>query len=165
MKKQAHGKPMKRLGRDSGNEDILGLLDTFARRERVSLTSTSADDKFVQHLASSIKQVRASPILIQGRRTEKMFGFSKDDLGLVPVRVHSEEAIRGLLFLQFLSLIAFVQLKDKIGKEYTVEDILLTMRNLKCKVYDDEILVSELTKQQKQIEEKIGILLPKKLGI
>lgn len=112
-----------------------------------------------------IKKGEVVPAYYVRQTAEKMFGFSKDDLSLVPVRIHSEEVMRGLLFLQFLSLIAFVQLKDKIGKEYTVEDILLAMRNLKCKVYDDEILVSELTKQQKDIEDKVGILMPKKLGI
>lgn len=72
---------MKRLGRDPGQEEVLGLLDSFARRERLSLANTAADDKFVEHLASSIKAVRASPILVQGRRTEKMFGFVAASLG------------------------------------------------------------------------------------
>jgi len=39
------------------------------------------------------------------------------------------------------------------------------MRNLKCKVYDDEIIISELTKEQKAICEKLGIVVPKTLGI
>ena len=76
---------------------------------------------------------------------ETFFGFSKDDLGLVPLRVHSEESVHGFLFLQFLVLVAFLQLKKQLGKKYTVEEVLLSMRNLKCKVYDKEILVEELT--------------------
>jgi len=39
------------------------------------------------------------------------------------------------------------------------------MRNLKCKVYDNEIIIQELTKQQKKILEKLKILMPKNLGI
>jgi len=65
-----------------------------------------------------------------------MFGFSKDDLKMLPLRVHGEETLRGLLFLQFIALIAYVRLKKKLGKKYTVEEALLTMRNLKAKVYD-----------------------------
>ena len=72
---------MKRLGRDPGHEEVLGLLDSFARRERLSLSKASADDKFLEHLSKSITAVRASPILIQGRRTEKMFGFVAASLG------------------------------------------------------------------------------------
>jgi len=39
------------------------------------------------------------------------------------------------------------------------------MRNLKCKVYDDELIIQELAKQQKEVVEKLDIIVPKKLGI
>jgi hypothetical protein len=39
------------------------------------------------------------------------------------------------------------------------------MKNLKCKVYQDEIIVQELTRQQKEIVEKLNIIVPKKAGI
>jgi hypothetical protein len=58
-----------------------------------------------------------------------------------------------------------VLLKRAIGKKHTVEEVLLTMRNLKCKVYDGEMLIPELTKQQKELVEKLGIIMPKKMGI
>jgi transposase len=96
---------------------------------------------------------------------EMLFGFSKDDLGILPLRVHSEEALNGFLFLQFLTLIAFMQLKQKLGVKYTVEGALVNMRNLKCKVFDTEIIVSELTRKQKDITDKLGILMTKSSGI
>ncbi len=96
---------------------------------------------------------------------EMMFGFSKDDLNILPLRVHKEETLRGFLFFQFLSLMAFIHVKNLLEKDYTVEEILLTMRNLKCKVYGDEIIIGELTRQQKEIAEKLDILMPKRLGI
>jgi hypothetical protein len=64
-----------------------------------------------------------------------------------------------------MALVVFVLLKEAIGKKHTVEEVLLTMRNLKCKAYDDEILIPELTKRQKEISEKLGIIMPKKMGI
>jgi transposase len=96
---------------------------------------------------------------------ERLFGFSKDDLRLIPLRVHKEETLRGYLLLTFMTLVVFVLLKRAIGKKHTVEEVLLTMRNLKCKVYDSEILIPELTKQQKELVEKLGIIMPKKMGI
>jgi len=39
------------------------------------------------------------------------------------------------------------------------------MKNLKCKVYDNEILIQELTKQQREIIEKLNIIVPKTMGI
>jgi hypothetical protein len=96
---------------------------------------------------------------------EMLFGFSKDDLDILPLRVHSEESIRGFLFLQFLTLVAFTHLRKWLGKNYSVEEALVRMRNLKCKAYDKELLVSELTKEQKEIVEATGILMSKTLGI
>ncbi len=121
----------------------------------------------VMILISSFKTKRQDvvPAYYVRQTAETMFGFSKDDLSILPLRVHKEETLRGFLFMQFISLIAFIQLKKILDRNYTVEEVLLAMRNLKCKVYDKEILVSEMTKKQKEISEKLGILVPKTLGI
>ena len=112
-----------------------------------------------------LKKDEVVPAYYVRQTAEKLFGFSKDDLNLLPLRIHTEEALRGFLFMQFATLIAFVHIKNKLGKDHNVEEILLTLRNLKCKVYDDEIIICEPNKQQKEILEKLDILMPKKLGI
>ncbi|WP_297213166.1 transposase [Thermodesulfovibrio sp.] len=99
------------------------------------------------------------------QRAEMLFGFFKDDLKLIPLRVHKEETLRGYLFLIFIVLTVFVRLKGAIGRDYTVEEILFVMRNLKCKVYENEIIVQELTKQQREILDTLNIIVPKKSGI
>jgi len=113
----------------------------------------------------NLKNEDVVPAYYVRQTAEKLFGFSKDDLSLLPLRVHNEESLRGFLFMQFVTLIAFVHIKNKLGKEHNVEEILLKLRNLKCKVYDDEIIICEPNKQQKEILEKLDILMPKKLGI
>ncbi len=65
----------------------------------------------------------------------------------------------------FITLTVFALMKKELGNDYTVEEALLIMRNLKCKVYDKELIVQELAKQQKEIVEKLDIIVPKKLGI
>lgn len=96
---------------------------------------------------------------------EMLFGFSKDDIGILPLRVHNDQRLSGFLFLQFLTLILFVELKNKLGKKHTVEEMVLTLRKLKCKVYEERILINELTKEQRVIAEKLSILVPKTMGI
>lgn len=96
---------------------------------------------------------------------EMLFGFSKDDIGILPLRVHSEEVLSGFLFLQFITLIAFAQMKKGLEKDYIVEEALLNFRNLKCKIYDKEIIISELTRKQKEIADKLKVMVPKTLGI
>ena len=112
-----------------------------------------------------MKKEEVVPAYYIRQTAEKMFGFSKDDLNILPLRVHSEESLRGFLFLQFVSLILFTQLKKQIGKKHTVEEILLTMRNIKCKVYENDLIINEPTRQQKDLAKLLGFILPKNLGI
>lgn len=121
----------------------------------------------VMILVSSLEISKEEVVKIYYLRqtAENLFGFSKDDLSILPLRVHSEEALRGFLFMQFLTLIAFIQIRNKLRLDYTVEEALIILRNLKCKVYEKEIIVSELTKPQKDILEKFKLLMPKRVGI
>ncbi len=112
-----------------------------------------------------IKRNEVVPLYYMRQMVEKLIGFAKDDLDLIPLRVHKEETLRGYLILIFITLTILVLLKKEIGDEYTVEEALLTMRNLKCKVYDTELIVQELAKQQKEVVEKLNIIVPKKMGI
>ncbi|MGC8701228.1 MAG: hypothetical protein ACP5R3_06450, partial [Thermoplasmata archaeon] len=50
-------------------------------------------------------------------------------------------------------------------KDRPVNEVLDLLRNLKCKVYDKEIVVQELTKDQKEIFERFNIIMPKTMGI
>lgn len=96
---------------------------------------------------------------------EQVFGYYKDDLGVLPIRRHSEATIRGYLFLQFLSLLFFIQLRHKLHEHSTVEQALLSLRHLKCKVFDKELLVSEATKPHKEIFKLFNFIMPNLLGI
>ncbi len=102
------------------------------------------------------------PMYYTRQFVEKAFSYSKEDLSILPLRVHGEEALRGYLFLIFLSLIVYMDLQKKIG---SVEISLDILRNLKCKVFDHEIVVQELTKDQKILFEKIGVIVPNTMGI
>jgi len=152
------GREMKKL--------LLDVTDEKEKHEEHEL-EYMLKTRGIMILVSSFKIDRSEvvPTYYIRQTAEMLFGFSKDDLKIVPLRVHSEGALRGFLFLQFLALIAFIQIKKKIGKEYTVEDVMLVMRNLKCKVYDNELVVQELTKQQKEIATLFGFLMPKTMGI
>ena len=101
---------------------------------------------------------------------EQVFGFAKSDLDLLPIRCHSNATIRGYLFLQFLLLIIFLEIREKLNGHFTVDQALMALRTLKCKVYDSKIIVQEKTKIHKQIFELAGlqpeaILVPNSWGI
>jgi len=89
-----------------------------------------------------IEKQEVVPFYYMRQTVEKLIGFAKDDLDLIPLRVHREETLRGYLLLIFITLTIFALMKKEIGNDYTVEEVLLTMRNLKCKVFEDELIVS-----------------------
>lgn len=85
---------------------------------------------------------------------EQLFGITKNDLNILPIRIHSEDTFRGFMLLTFMSLIVYLIIKNNLKNIDTIEGVLGTMRNLKCKVYKgNEIIVSETNKQQKSILE------------
>jgi len=51
----------------------------------------------------------------------------------------------------------FIEIKTKLGGLFTVEQALMSLRTLKCKVYDEKIIVQELTKAHKKIFELVEI--------
>ena len=77
----------------------------------------------------------------------------------------AEFRIKGYLFLQFLTLILFLQFRNKLEEKYTVEQAALLTRNLKCKVFEKNILVLESNKKQAEIYQLAGAVVPKNLGI
>ena len=96
---------------------------------------------------------------------EQVFGFLKDDLGLLPIRQHNDATVRGYLFLQFIALIIYIKIREKLEQKYTVEKILMILSGLKCKVFTNQVIPAELTKEQKLILKNYDILVPKFLGI
>lgn len=91
---------------------------------------------------------------------EQIFGFAKDDMDLLPIGCHKQETIRGYLFLQFLLLVVYLEIREKLAGNYTVEQALLICRALKCKVFPQKALVQDLTKHQREIFRLSSIIVP-----
>ena len=82
---------------------------------------------------------------------EQIFGFCKSDLQILPLRRHNDATIRGLLLLQFITLIIFIQMREALAGKYTVEQALMCARNVKCKIYGQKMIIAEFNKKQKEI--------------
>ena len=110
--------------------------------------------------------------LYSRQTAEQLFGIAKSDLNILPnilpLRTHSEARFRGLMLLAFIALIIYTKLKNVLIKDSTLEQLLSNsslLRNLKCKVFDGNILVpSEVNKKQPLAFEVANILVPKNNG-
>jgi len=123
--------------------------------------------KGIMVLVSSIDiaEGEVTPFYYSRQTAEQLFKFSKDDLKMLPLRTHNEESMRGYLLLVFMTLSVFLLLRKNLGKKVTVEESLLLLRNLKAKVFKDEMLISEITKKQRELFERFGVIVPKVAGI
>ncbi len=108
------------------------------------------------------------PAYYTRQQIEQVFGIAKCN-NLLPLRVHSDQSIRGYLFLVFLSIILFVQMRQKLQSntktKITVEQALLVLRNLKAKIYDKEVVPLEQTKKMREIFGALDVTAPRMLRI
>lgn len=121
--------------------------------------------KFVLISSKELPIAEVMPLYYTRQSAERLFGISKSMLDSLPLRTHSETAMRGLLLLNFMALVLFTHLQKAIGTFCTIEEIMLEAKNLKCKVYDDDIIVSEPNKRFKDICGKLGHAVPKYSGV
>jgi hypothetical protein len=171
---------VKKCAVDLFGEDVFAyiILDPVRKGREVNkmiLREDEEEDEFsfkkkgIMILLSSVELSAQDALNFYYSRqcVEQLFRFSKDDLGLLPLRVHKEESMRGYLLLMFLSLIAFSLLRKRLREYMTVEEALLHLRNLKAKVFEkeDEMVVQEMRKKQKGIFKRFDIIVPKVAGI
>ena len=106
------------------------------------------------------------PLYYSRQMAEQLFGIAKDDLNILPLRTHSEARFRGLMMLSFIALIIYLKLKNGLDGKSTVEQILSLLRNLKCKIFDDDsVIVAEVNKKQRLLFEAFNYLVPKNSGV
>ena len=120
---------------------------------------------FILISRSQLSKEEVLPTYYTRQSIEQIFGFAKSNNSILPLRVHSEQSIRGYLFLVFLSLVLFVIIRQKLQPIFTVDQALLTLRNLKAKIYDTEAIILEPSKKVKDIAKLLKIIMPISLGI
>jgi transposase len=107
--------------------------------------------KFVLISSLDISTTEVIPMYYTRQTAENLFCISKSCLDVLPLRTHSVETFRGYLMLTFISLVIYIEYKRKLCDKYAVEEALMEMSNLMCRVYADNIIVSELNKKMKEI--------------
>lgn len=118
---------------------------------------------FILVSRESIASEEVLPTYYTRQSIEQVFGIAKSKASLLPLRVHSEQSINGYLFLVFLSLILFVTMRQKLKKQWTVEQALLILRTLKAKIFDTQILIQENTKKVKDITKLLDVIMPSEM--
>ena len=101
------------------------------------------------------------PLYYMRQAIEQVFDISKNYAELLPLRVHSEQALRGHLLISFIATVLLVYTNQQLeGSANNFTSAFLKLRNLKCKVFDSVTVVAEPTKQMKDIIKHLKLSLP-----
>jgi len=149
-----------------GQEISRAVLDMGENASSVeALVDFSGCGKMVLLSSVQLRCDEVVPLYYTGQVVERLFGIAKDDLGILPLRMYSEPNFKGFMMLVFISLIVLCGVKARLGKKFSIEQVLVALRNLKCKVFEDQIIPSEVTKEQRLILETTNTMVPKVSGI
>jgi transposase len=121
--------------------------------------------KLIFIASSIVAESEIIPLYYTRQSVENIFGIMKNDLEILPLRVHSVETFRGYLLLNFIALLVQLSLQGQLDKKYTVEDVIYSTHNLMCKVYDKQIVVQELTKKSSDIFKLLHLKVVNPLGV
>ncbi len=161
---------------DEAYQKYFIITDTPKRGRSVAFnteetrTYTSRYAGFHALLSNGAKNpVEALQIYRDKDRIEKCFDDLKNQLDMNRLRMHSSAVVDGRMFIQFLALIYMSALrremrKSSLIKQYTVRELLWEMETLMKIKYAGKYgcLITEITKPQRELLEKLGIPLPTK---
>jgi transposase len=114
---------------------------------------------------SKIERDEILPAYYTRQAIEQIFGFSKSNNNLLPLRVHTEQSINGYLLLAFISLILFILMRKLLHPAITVNKALIRLRGWKAKIYDNKIIIQEPSKKIKDIARLLNIIMPTSVSI
>jgi len=113
---------------------------------------------FVLISSEMIEQEEVMPLYYTRQVVEQVFDICKNSTDLLPLRVHSEEALRGHLLLNFMATVVHLSINKMLkGTKYNTDGAFIILRNQKCKVFDDCILPKETTRKMNDIYKQLKL--------
>ena len=148
-------------------------IEKFRDRERNNdfdrdklFDTISTSGIFILISTRHIPTTEILPTYYSRQQVEQLFDIEKNYSNLVPLRVQTEETLRGHLLLVFIvsTLIKMLQ-EDLRDTEDTPMNLFLNLRNQKCKVYNTTIITAEPVKKVNDIYKKFYITCPPKFRL
>ncbi|MCD8203285.1 MAG: transposase [Prevotella sp.] len=101
------------------------------------------------------------PLYYQRDRIEKIFELAKENAGLLPLNVQTEESFRGHLLMTFMATALLELMSQNLKKaKISVDSALSTLSNHRVDVYDEWFVTREPVKKMNQIYKALKIKCP-----
>ena len=134
----------------TADEDELSVDDIQAKLEKVGV--------FMLLSSRRIATEDLLPLYYSRQDIEQVFDISKSYAKSLPLCVQSEETFRGHLLMVFISTIILRMLQQDLkSTTYSLDDVLMIMKNQKAQVFDDCVVPLEPTKKQNDLYKLIGV--------
>jgi transposase len=121
---------------------------------------------FVLIASKSIDKSAIMPLYYTRQAIEQVFDINKNNIDLLPLRVHGIETFRGLMLVSFITSVAYVLVNEYLcDTDFRSIEAYRLFKNLKCKVFDDQIIIQELNKKMNDIAKAVKLSFPKVLPL
>ena len=107
---------------------------------------------FVVYSSRKIPKIKVLPDYYTRQQIEQVFDVSKNNTKMLPLRVQTEDTLRGHLMLSFIASIIVKTLQEKLkDTNMTPEGTLKNLRNQKCKVFETKVITTEFVKKSNDV--------------
>ena len=126
----------------------------------------STQGRFVLVSSRRLKTSEILPIYYTRQQIEQVFDIGKNYARMIPLRVQGETTFRGHLLLTFIATVIIKKLQAKLkDSAFNPISLFSTMRNQKCKVFENLILTQEPVKKANDCYKLLGIDWPVKIPL
>ena len=116
---------------------------------------------FMLVASNQIDITEVLPLYYTRQQVEQVFDIGGNYVEMLPVHVHCEDSFRGHLLLTFIATAVIKQIQaDLLHLAITPVSLFLDLRNHKCKVYNDKIIIHEAFKKANDIYKQFKIQCP-----
>jgi transposase len=141
-------------------DDITRIMtDAINNKEDADKTKSKLKTAGIFALLSPEKIANSEVLQLYYLRqsAEQIFEISKSYADILPLRVHTESTLRGILMINFLAVAIYKNLDKQLPSNIPLLNALKYLRSQKCKIYDDKKVVpSEPNKRQRIILKSIS---------
>ena len=148
------------------------LMGALEDRQKGRLTDKEIEEKldalgvFVLICSECLETQDILPMYYTRQTIEQIFDVGKNNIDLLPLRVHNEATFRGHLMLSFIASVSYLSFNHSLKKsDINAVGVLLNARNLKCKVYNDAVLVKEPSKVTREAAMLLQVELPEHITL
>jgi transposase len=95
---------------------------------------------------------------------EQFFDYLKNDIDILPLRVHSEASIAAHILISMMATISFIAIDKELKKiGLSVNSSIESCRRLNCRVYQDKLIPDVAVKKVNDVSKALKIKIPNTL--